>query len=121
MTLVDSLMVSLFGMGIVFLVLIFLSCVLNLQSFLLRLFMINKKNSAVSEVGNTDIRNNQNDGGNAVIKTDSYETADNGWSAGELKLIGVDERTAAIIMAIVSHECQIPLAELQFKMIKAIN
>jgi len=42
-------------------------------------------------------------------------------SAGELKLKGVDERTAAMIMAIVSHESGIPLSELQFKSIKAVD
>ena len=41
--------------------------------------------------------------------------------AGELKLFDVDEKTAAIIMAIVSHESKIPLSELQFKSIKALD
>jgi len=40
-------------------------------------------------------------------------------SAGNLKLHNVDERTAAMIMAIVSDESGIPLSELQFKSIKA--
>ncbi|MCI1930945.1 MAG: OadG family protein [Clostridia bacterium] len=39
---------------------------------------------------------------------------------GEVALIGVDEKTAACIMAIVSHETGIPLSELVFKKIKAI-
>ena len=42
-------------------------------------------------------------------------------TAGELKLFDVDEKTAAIIMAIVSHESKIPLSELQFKSIKALD
>jgi hypothetical protein len=33
----------------------------------------------------------------------------------------VDEKTAAMIMAIISDETQIPLSELQFKKIKAID
>lgn len=41
-------------------------------------------------------------------------------SAGDVKLIDVDEKTAACIMAIVSHETGIPLSELIFKTIKAI-
>ncbi len=41
-------------------------------------------------------------------------------SAGQVKLIDVDEKTAAMIMAIVSHESQIPLSELSFKSIKAL-
>ena len=40
--------------------------------------------------------------------------------AGDVALIDVDEKTAACIMAIVSHETGIPLSELIFKTIKAI-
>ena len=39
---------------------------------------------------------------------------------GEVALIDVDEKTAACIMAIVSHETGIPLSELVFKSIKAL-
>ena len=39
---------------------------------------------------------------------------------GEVALIGVDEKTAACIMAIVSDETGIPLSELIFKKIKAL-
>lgn len=39
---------------------------------------------------------------------------------GEVALIDVDEKTAACIMAIVSHETGIPLSELIFKKIKAL-
>lgn len=46
---------------------------------------------------------------------------DAGLSTGQLKLIGVDEKTAAMIMAIVSHESGIPLSELQFISIKALD
>ena len=42
-------------------------------------------------------------------------------SSGELKLYNVEERTAAMIMAIVSDESGIPLSELYFKSIKAIE
>lgn len=42
-------------------------------------------------------------------------------SYGELKLKNVDEKTAALIMAIVSDESGIPLQELQFKSIKAVD
>ena len=39
---------------------------------------------------------------------------------GEVALIDVDEKTAACIMAIVSHETGIPLNELIFHKIKAL-
>lgn len=42
-------------------------------------------------------------------------------SSGELRLIGVDERTAAIIMATVCDHLNTPLNELQFKSIKALD
>jgi Na+-transporting methylmalonyl-CoA/oxaloacetate decarboxylase gamma subunit len=45
--------------------------------------------------------------------------ADN--SAGELRLNNVDEKTAAMIMAIVSHESKIPLNELVFKSISVVT
>lgn len=39
---------------------------------------------------------------------------------GDVALVDVDEKTAACIMAIVSHETGIPLSELVFKKIKAL-
>lgn len=38
-------------------------------------------------------------------------------SSGDLELVGVDEKTAAVIMAIVSNKSGIPLNRLQFKSI----
>ena len=43
-----------------------------------------------------------------------------GTYTGEVALVDVDEKTAACIMAIVSHETGIPLNELIFKKIKAL-
>lgn len=40
--------------------------------------------------------------------------------SGEIVLVDVDEKTAACVMAIVSHETGIPLSELIFKKIKAL-
>ncbi len=40
---------------------------------------------------------------------------------GTIKLLGVDEKTAACIMAVVSHETNIPLSQLVFKSIKAVK
>lgn len=39
---------------------------------------------------------------------------------GEIVLVDVDEKTAACVMAIVSHETGIPISELIFKKIKAL-
>ncbi|KUG04099.1 hypothetical protein ASZ90_018461 [hydrocarbon metagenome] len=111
MTLVDSLMVSLIGFAIVFFVLIVLSVFIQLQTVVLGYATATK---------GTDIRNVPT-GAEKAFTAEVPEIVAEGWSAGELKLLGVDEKTAAMIMAIVSHESQIPLSELQFKMIKAID
>lgn len=42
-------------------------------------------------------------------------------TCGELKLINTDERDAAMIMAIVADETQTPLNELRFKSIKRVE
>ena len=44
-----------------------------------------------------------------------------GMNQGELELIGTDEKTAAIIMAIVSDKSGIPLNRLSFKSIKLME
>lgn len=44
-----------------------------------------------------------------------------GMNQGELQLIGTDEKTAAIIMAIVSDKSGIPLNRLSFKSIKLME
>ena len=41
--------------------------------------------------------------------------------SGEIALYDVDEKTAACIMAIISDETKIPLNQLIFKSIKALN
>lgn len=43
-----------------------------------------------------------------------------GTYTGEVALIGCDEKTAAMVMAIVSHETGIPLDQLIFHKIKAL-
>lgn len=42
-------------------------------------------------------------------------------SQGELKLINTDEPTAAVIMALVSHQSGIPLNRLEFKSIRLME
>ncbi len=40
---------------------------------------------------------------------------------GQFDLNGIDEKTTALVLAIVANDAGIPLAELQFKSIKAID
>jgi len=48
-------------------------------------------------------------------------TAEEEFSSGTLKLKGCDEKTAAMIMAIVADDTGIPLSELVFKSIKLVE
>lgn len=116
MSLVDSLIVSLLGLFVVFLVLILLCLLIKVLSVILR--SVQQKNQHEAYTAN------KSDEGNVPtysIISGTPEMPGNGFSAGELQLFGVDEKTAALIMAIVSDECKIPLCELQFKTIKAID
>ncbi len=62
-------------------------------------------------------------GRNVLPTSESTQNSDSGseFASGVLVLNHVDERTAAIIMAIVSDETGIPLSELVFKSITAIE
>ena len=106
MSFIDSILVSVFGMGVVFAVLIALSAIVVIQSKIVGAFM--KKNSAKAAV---------NDVSAPVVEP----LLDKGITPGQMKLIGVDEKTAALIMAIVSDESKIDLSELQFKSIKVMD
>ncbi len=53
-----------------------------------------------------------------VVSEAVHDTAAYG---GEIALYNVDEKTAACIMAIVSDETKIPLSQLIFKSIKALD
>lgn len=97
----DSIIILVFGLGLVFVVLIGLSATITVESKIL--YMFKPKKTTVEET--------------AEQKTETMPEA----TAGELKLIGVEEKTAAMIMAIISDESGIPLSELQFKSIKALD
>ena len=94
------------GMGIVFLVLIALSIIIAIQSKFVSVFF---KGSL------TPGRSGELSG----EKTPAIDKT--GAVSGETVLIGIDdEETVAIIMAIVSHQVNIPINQLKFKSIKAI-
>ncbi len=106
MSFFNSLLISFIGLGLVFVVLIGLSVAVTIESKLLNFFR-DKDKKTISEIHDHS----------SVAENNAVNWAD----AGELKLIEVEEKTAAMIMAIVSEESEIPLAELQFKSIKALN
>lgn len=118
MSVSDSLLVSLFGISIVFIVLISLSLILRLQSYFFS-HMLNKKeeNAANSHVNKASEMHKDNEvSSNNHINENVVQI-----SNGELKLLNVDVKTAALVMAIVSDELQTPLEQLQFKYIKAVE
>lgn len=114
MSIIDSLFISLFGLTIVFVVLISISAIVVVQSKLVAAF--HKKSAS-----NTGAEDNSANEPVPVESAPAAEVPQIIGTAGSLKLIDVDEKTAAAIMAIVSHESQIPLNELQFKAIKALH
>ena len=110
MSIPESLLVSLNGFGIVFLVLVTLIIFLKIMAFAVSII-----EKAQSKGGVASVETPQES--RAVPTEVQMATA----SAGSLKLLNVDERTAAMIMAIVSDESKIPLAELNFLSIKALD
>ena len=103
-TVLDSLPVSVFCMVVIFAVLAMLCLIIKVFSLGLGLIGMGKKKS---------------DGAVAASVFEAEGTAM--LSTGELKLYHVDEKTAAMIMAIVSDESGIPLSELCFKSIRAVE
>jgi len=114
MDILTSLKVSFFGFMVVFIVLGLISVCIRILSKVLLAFGGNQEEahkqepSVVAETYES-------------LEADTGKSSENDVGDGELKLYGVDERTAAMIMAIVSEEVQIPLAELQFKSIKLLD
>ncbi|NLL16706.1 MAG: OadG family protein [Clostridiales bacterium] len=111
MTLPESLMVALFCVLGVFLVLLALCFLIKLFSYLLGLFTKKTQPSAVSNSSSLTESSAQ------ALSSSSAEEK----STGTIILKNVDEQTAAVIMAIVSHESGIPLSKLDFKSIKLVD
>lgn len=97
LTFLDSLGVDVFGLATVFAVLVALSIVIKLISLVFR-----PRAKAAAPAGQAALPEQQ-------------------YGEGELKLWGVDEKTAAAIMAIVSKTSGIPLSRLKFNSIKLVD
>jgi Na+-transporting methylmalonyl-CoA/oxaloacetate decarboxylase gamma subunit len=112
MSIFESLVVGLICMTIVFAVLAALYLMISILS------------KVLAGAGNKDkaVKTDAANAGGPVsewIEAEEQTAAAADYSAGELKLKNVDEKTAAMVMAIVSHESGIPLNELVFKSISA--
>lgn len=110
MSILDSLLVALLVMTIVFIVLIVLILLVKIQSIIFNL-IDKKRDKPSSEAKASNISHSKS----------TYIQNNDEISKGQLDLIGVDEQTAAIIMAIVCDELKLSLDQLQFKYIKAID
>lgn len=110
MSLADSLLVSLFSMTLVFTVLVVLYILIEVFS---------RAVGGIKRSPEEDSLQAMDTSAQAVSPADGFTDQD--MSLGTLKLKNVDEKTAAMIMAIVSHESGIPLSQLRFKFIKALE
>lgn len=100
MSISESLFVGLFGVTVVFAVLLGLSLLLGLQSSLIALLTNRKKPGAAPAASAAALP--------AVVDE-------------PLRLINVDEKTAALVMAIVCDELDAEPEELYFKSIRAMG
>lgn len=107
---VDSILVVLFMMAVVFSVLAVLFLIIRVFSLGIGFFY--KK--AEVEAAPVSIKA-------AEVVAPVVPTGNGDFSSGKLKLKDVDESSAAMIMAIVSDESGIPLSELCFKSIRLIH
>lgn len=105
MDLMSSLLIALSGMVIVFIMLVCLCLMIPVISKVVQI--LQKKPQAAAEAAPA-----------AAVPAAPAPVV--GAVGGEVALIDVDEKTAACIMAIVSHETGIPLNELIFHKIKAL-
>ncbi len=112
----EALNISITGIVVVMLVLAFLAVLVLLLSKSIRAVegAAKKKSSAKAVSANAEEKTSAP---SKPAGTALPESA----SAGDLNLYNVDEKTAAVIMAIVSNESGIPLNRLLFKSIKAIE
>ena len=107
-TIFEGLGISLLGISIVFIMLILLMIVIILMSKILSPKARMKSEAAPEPVAAVP--------GPAASKAPTAPG-----SVGELKLYNVPDKTAALLMAIVADQMQVPLNQLRFKSIKDIS
>lgn len=114
MTISKALLVALVGFSTVVLVLAVIALFIKFIAFI---FSVVEKKSASKKVSAvvSSVESNV-----AETKKVSVALPDNE-SQGNLELIGVDEATAAMLMALVSYKTDIPLNRLAFRSIKLVE
>lgn len=114
-TIGEAISVSITGFVVVLLILALLSVLVLLLSKGIRLV----EGSTANRKKKTDTAAKPQEAAVSAAATDTPLPENT--SAGNLETFDVDEKTAAVIMAIVSHESGIPLNRLLFKSIKRIE
>jgi Na+-transporting methylmalonyl-CoA/oxaloacetate decarboxylase gamma subunit len=102
----ESLLVDAFGLAIVFAVLIIICFLIKLISIVVGGIQKKPAESAADQ---------------GQEQAASFPAVSQAQLSSELDLINVDEKTAALIMAIVSKNTNIPLSKLQFTSIKLVK
>ena len=113
-----SLQVTVLGLAIVFTVLLALNLMIKGLSVFAAL--IDRWRAPRRQAEVTDNAGNAGNTGQIELIADSsgmnHKPAD---AAGNIRLYGVDDRTAAVLMAIVAYKSGAPLHELRFRSIRA--
>ncbi len=107
MSVIESVVVGLFCLFIVFMVLAVLYGMVILLSAALKAATGGKVKSPEAAA--------------EPIYSETAAVGEKQTAEGKLQLLNVDDKTAATVMAIVSFESGIPLEELNFKYIKALD
>lgn len=100
----DSIFISIAGIFVVMLELAIIAILIVMLSKIINILLDNKNNSNQAPAENAVKSENQ------VVAQPIQQT----------QLINIDDKTAAVVMAIVSHETGISLDKLSFKSIKEI-
>lgn len=106
MTIGEALIVSLIGICVVMSILAIIAVLIILISKIIRIVekAVSKKTASTP-----------------AAPVAAPAPATDGANLGEVELIGTDEKTAAVIMAIVSQKSDIPLNRLSFKSIRLMD
>ena len=107
-TIVDALLTSVIGIATVMVILAIIAVLIIFVSKVIRAF---ESKTAKSEAVI----------GDAPVAPAAGIPMPEGMNEGEVELINTDEKTAAVIMALVSHNSGIPLNRLSFKSIKLLD
>ena len=114
LTMTETMLVAVAGIIVVLLELALLSVLILLLSRVLR--AVESKVSTSVELGGNDTPATTA----TPVAVPSTTPAAVVPTAEGIQLIGVDERTAAVVMALVSHQSGIPLEKLSFKSIRCL-